>query len=908
MKKTKNSRNSANFWEIPEFEQADTARKRKSQRHHADEVKVKEKKEKEVTQYVQDYINIKDIRNGIIETLDGNYVKILEVEPINFMLRSPEEQDIVIYNYASWLRIANIDVQFKSITKKADTERHLKMLKKEIAKEPNEQTKELAKAYIKLVKDVGSKEALTRRFFIILKYEPTTNTQAINADYNDIYKTLTIAAQDAKKYLSKCGNSIVEPENEDVFLCEILYMFYNRRSSVEESFKDRVKKVVGDTMVASGRVLGRDEPPAIPVVNYIAPRGLDLTHTKYIVMDGMYFTFVYLDPDQYPDTVHAGWMSSFVNAGDGIDVDLFFHKMSTSKIRDKVLTKVRLNNIKRKHMYDTSSDYDDVESSINSGYYISKTLKTDELIYMSILITISAKTYDALMERKRAFIDYVKAQTMDCHELPFRQEQALNSVTPLLQLDKDIYKKSRINIMTTDAASTYMFTSFEMSDDNGILLGINQFNSSLCILDIFNSRVYKNANMCILGTSGAGKTFTIQLMALRMRMRGIQSFIIAPLKGHEFRRACNNIGGKYVKINAGSPQCINIMEIRVPDRSADILLEGQDSLVEDSLLAKKMQQLTIFFSLLIADMTNEEAQLLDEAVIDTYARKGITTDNSTLYDENDPSKLKEMPILGDLYVLLDNNPDTKRLATILGRFVKGSAKSFNQQTNVDLNNKYIVFDISELQGSLLPVGMFIVLDYVWDKVKEDRTKKKAVFIDEIWKLIGASSNKFAAEFVLEIWKIIRGYGGAAIAGTQDLTDFFALEDGKYGKGIINNSKTKIILNLEPDEADTVRDSLKLSDTEYTNIVTFERGEGLIASNNNKVRVHIKPSKTEEMLITTDRAELEAQAKEKVAEARRAEKKARDEQLAAKRKQAQSQEQTKTQLKEGLLARAVKDHD
>ena len=145
-------------------------------------------------------------------------------------------------------------------------------------------------------------------------------------------------------------------------------------------------------------------------------------------------------------------------------------------------------------------------------------------------------------------------------------------------------------------------------------------------------------------------------------------------------------------------------------------------------------------------------------------------------------------------------------------------------------------------------------------------------------------------------------------GTQDLTDFFALEDGKYGKGIINNSKTKIILNREPDEADTVRDSLKLSDTEYTNIVTFERGEGLIASNNNKVRVHIKPSKTEEMLITTDRAELEAQAKEKVAEARRAEKKARDEQLAAKRKQAQSQEQTNTQLKEGLLARAVKDHD
>jgi hypothetical protein len=241
-----------------------------------------------------------------------------------------------------------------------------------------------------------------------------------------------------------------------------------------------------------------------------------------------------------------------------------------------------------------------------------------------------------------------------------------------------------------------------------------------------------------------------------------------------------------------------------------------------------------------------------------------------------------MPILGDLYNQLNNNEMTKRLAIIVSRFVTGSAQSFNNQTNVDLENKYIVMDISELKGKLLPVGMFIALDYVWDKTKEDRTKKKAIFIDETWMLIGASSNKYAAEFVLEVFKIIRGYGGAAIAATQDLGDFFALEGGKYGKGIVNNSKTKIILQLEPDEAEFVKETMKLSKNEYRNIIGFERGHGLIASNNNKVPVAIKPSETEKALITTDRAELAAQAEAQVNEAKKREKAARDQEMAAKR--------------------------
>ena len=415
------------------------------------------------------------------------------------------------------------------------------------------------------------------------------------------------------------------------------------------------------------------------------------------------------------------------------------------------------------------------------------------------------------------------------------------------------YEKSKRNVLTTGIASCYPFTSFEISDDNGILLGVNKHNNSLVIVDIFNSKKYKNANMAILGTSGAGKTFTMQLMALRMRRKDIQVFILAPLKGHEFHRACKNIGGEFIQISPASSNCINIMEIRKIDNTANELLDGP--VLDKSLLAAKIQRLHIFFSLLIPDMSYEEKQLLDEAMVTTYANKGITHQNESL--DNGRGGYVEMPVLGDLYEVLLEKQETRRLANILNRLVNGSAKTFNQQTNVNLDNKYTVLDISELSGDLLTVGMFVALDYVWDKAKEDRTKEKAIFLDELWQLIGASSNKLAAEFVLEVFKIIRGYGGSAICATQDLNDFFALDGGKYGKGIINNAKTKVILNLEEDEAARVQDILKLSETELMNITHFERGNGLISTNSNNVTVEFRASEFETELITTDRAELQA---------------------------------------------------
>lgn len=826
------------------------------------------KRKPEKLSFTQDFIPIKNLEHGIIETTDGRYIKILEIEPINFMLRSEEEQYEIICSFASWLKISPVHLQFKSITRKADSDKHIAMLRKEMETEESEQCKKLSEGYIRLIKDVGSREALTRRFFLIFRYEELRRNE--NSDYGQICSTLLTAEQNARAYFMQCGNNILQPKDPDEATAEILYMFFNRRSCVEEPFHSRVDRIVLDTMAAKNKVIGIDPVPHIRMAHFIAPRGIDLTHRNYIIMDGLYYSFLFIKGNGYPNKVRAGWMSSLINAGEGIDVDVFLKRENRSKTIDKVAQRIRLNRTKLKSMQDTSTDYEELAGSIQAGYFIKQGIANynEDLFYMSVFVTVSARTYEELMWRKQQMTDMLKSMDMYVSDCSFQQEDALGTVMPFLQISPKLEKKSKRNVLTSGAASTYMFTSFEMSDDTGVLLGINCHNNSLCIVDLFDTKKNKNANLNLLGTSGAGKTFTMQLLALRMRMRGIQCYIIAPIKGHEFRRACNRIGGQFIKIAPGSPHCINIMEIRHTISPEMELIDELDYSEMDSLLAQKIQQLMIFFSLLIPDMTNEEEQMLDEALIRTYGKFGITHDNDSVYADRNavPPKMKTMPILGDLHEELQKNEMTKRIAVIVSRFVTGSAQSFNQQTNVDLSNKYIVLDLSELKGKLLPVGMMIALDYVWDKIKSDRTKKKAIMIDEIWQLIGAGSNRMAAEFCLEIFKVIRGFGGAAISATQDLSDFFGLEDGRYGRAIINNSKNKIILNLEPDEAEFVRDTLKLTKTEIRSITRFERGEALICSNNSKVPVIIKASKEEQEMITTDRAELEAILKERQQEA------------------------------------------
>ena len=801
---------------------------------------------------VADYLPIEKIANGIIYTKDHRFVKVVEVVPINFMLRSAREQRNIIYSFVSYLKISPVKLQIKVLTRRADINRHLDTVRREMAQEDNEQCRLMQEDYLDFVQQVGSHEAVTRRFFLIFEYEPWNNTRRSEQE-DEAIQSLQSAVHTASNYLRQCGNEVVVHENEDEFTVDVFYNLLCRNESAVKPLSVRVQEVVTQYL-DKGR---EGEIDRIPAAEFAAPKSIDFTHGRYLCIDGLYYTYLLVPSDGYKTQVPAGWLSLIVNAGDGIDLDMFLSRQPKERIIQRVGQQLRINQSKIKDASDTNTDFDDIDGAIRSGYFLKEGLANNEdFYYLNLLITVTAPSVEDLEWKASEIKKLLLSQDMDVCTCHFREEQAFCSALPLVSMEKGLFERGKRNLLTGGAASCYPFTSFEMCDDNGILLGVNKYNSSLIIVDIFNSAIYKNANMAILGTSGAGKTFTMQLTALRMRRKNIPVFIIAPLKGHEFHRACANVGGEFIQISPASPHCINVMEIRKVDRSVSELLDGPG--IQLSELAAKIQQLHIFFSLLIPDMSHEERQLLDEALIRTYNAKGITHDNASLEDPANPGCYREMPVLGDLYEILRAAPETTRMAHILNRLVNGSASTFNKQTNVRLDNKYTVLDISSLTGDLLTVGMFVALDFVWDRAKADRTEEKAIFIDECWQLLsgaGATGTRLAGDFVLEIFKTVRGFGGSAICASQDLNDFFNLDEGRFGKGIINNSKTKIILNLEDDEAERVQDTLHLSDAETMEVTHFERGSGLISTNNNNIMVEFKASPLEKDLITTDRREL-----------------------------------------------------
>lgn len=565
-------------------------------------------------QTLYDLLPIEKIENGILHTTDDRYIKILEIEPINFLLRSPREQRSVIYSFASLLKVSPVRLQFKSFSRKADVNAYLDKLRRDAANEPDAAVRKRHMSYIRFVKRLGSRDAVSRRFFVIFQYEAPTNER--NISYAEIVSTLETTARNFRTYLAQCGNAIVEHENEDEFLTDVFYTLLNRRTAVQISLQERIQDVLASYLAQNDATALDKIPPAA----FMIPPSLDLKHGRYLCIDGTYHAYLMIPADGYRAQVTAGWMALLVNAGEGIDVDLFLERQPKERMMQKIGQQIRINRSKIKDTSDTNSDFDDLSNAI-------------------------------------------------------------------------------------------------------------------------------------------------------------------------------------------------------------------------------------------PDLSNEERQLLDEAIVTTYRNKGITYDNASLDDPAHPGQYREMPILGDLHAVLSATPETRRIANILNRLVHGSASSFNRQTNVNLDNSYVVIDISELSGDLLTVGMYIGLDYMWDKAKENLTRRKQIFIDEVWQIIGASSNALAANYVFEAVKTIRGYGGGVLVATQDLNDFFSLEDGKYGRGILNNCKIKIILNLEEEEAQRVQSVLKLTDAEIDNITRFERGSALIVTNSNNVTVDMRCSEEEKDLITTDRDEL-----------------------------------------------------
>ena len=804
-----------------------------------------EKKTGTVVTSTQNALPVKFVKNKIIATTDGRFVKLIEVIPINFSLRSVSEQNGIYYSFRSLFKSGPRNMQFFTLSKKADINGYLRKLKEEMLEETSYRCLAMQKEYARLLINESREGGVSRRFFIAFEHERTGGI--MRESFNEILSELNSTYSRISGCLVDCGNETRELDDYETI--EVFYEILNRRKAEKLPFEQHRKIIEKKYIDSTG-----DSSPYVPIGDYIAPEYIEFIDPKRICIDGMYYTYLYIPAKGYNPVVYPGWTAAIINAGLGIDVSITFNKVDKNIVSGKVRRSITQNRASLSETSDAQESYESLNSALQSGLYIKNGMaQGEDFYYMFMLISICGDSPKALDWKVNEMKKYLKTRDMRAMTATFEMESAFKSMLPVCKTDTSLWNKGKRNMLTDGAASTYPFTSFEISDSDGIMLGRNMSNNTLAIVNIFNTKEYKNANMFIAGTTGAGKTFSLLLIAMRMRLKHIPVFIIAPEKEHEFERVCTAMDGQFIRFGSGSPHRINILDIRKVDDTASKLIDG--GLIISSRLAEKVQDLKTFFKLLVPDMTYEEKELLDEALIRAYGKKGITMDNDSLYDPDNPDEYREMPVLGDLYDELGADPRALRLQTIINMLVSGSGSSFNGSTNVNLDNEFIVLGLEHLNDDLLPVGMFMAIDYVWSRIKEDRTKHKALFIDEWWRF---AFDPLAADYSLKIAKTIRAYGGSLILATQQMTDIFAVENGKYGEGVLNNCKLKIIMQLEEADADKVQDILKLTETEKYKITRFKQGEALLVANSNNIMIKFQSNRTEFDLITTDPEELKKQ--------------------------------------------------
>ena len=602
------------------------------------------------------------------------------------------------------------------------------------------------------------------------------------------------------------------------------------------------------------------EAGSTTILDILSPTAIDTKSRDYILVDGVYHAYLYVAGYGYSTTVGSCWLAPLVEAGEGISLSFTVKRQPKEKILSKISQTTMVNRSRMRDVGDTRQDYEELDSAINSELYLKDAMNRqgEDFYYMHTLVEVTADDPETLEQRVTAVEKLCVSIDMIARRCDYRNEQAFLSALPLLALDADVERKSRRNALTSGVAAAFPFASYELSDRNGIFLGLNLYNRSPVFLDPYDDYKYTNGNCWIGGSSGAGKTFTLQCLGGRLRQQGRRVIFIVPKKGHEFRPLCELLGGLYLRLSPSSKDCPNIMAVR--RKSLDSYAGLRDMAArDDSVLADKISRLIIWYSLQKRDLSDEDKNLLDSSLVECYRRYGITFDNATITDEN--GRFVEMPILPDWYDVLSQNPDTKHLAVVLARYVTGSASAMGQRNEIDLDNKYIVLDTSGMPDDLLLPGIFWATDIANDLIMDAGSDLSALIADELWSLVGANSNPLAAGFVQEMVKTIRGLGGIAITSTQGMQDLFGLDGGKYGKGILDSSRIKLVMQMEEQEARLIQGVLNLSEDEVRQITRFRRGEGLLCIGYNHVPVQFHATEKEYDAITTSPTDLRVRRKE-----------------------------------------------
>lgn len=601
------------------------------------------------------------------------------------------------------------------------------------------------------------------------------------------------------------------------------------------------------------------EAGSTTILDILSPTAIDTKSRDYIVVDGVFHAYLYITGYGYSTTVGSCWLAPLVEAGEGVNVSFSFTRQNREKILSKIAQTTMLNRSRMRDVGDTRQDYEELDSAITSGLYLKDVMNRqgEDFYYMHTLIEVVADDPDTLEQRVTAVEKLCVSVDMIARRCDYANEQGFLSALPLVTLDADIERKSRRNALTTGVAAAFPFVSYEHSDRNGIFLGLNLYNKSPVFLDPYDDYKYTNGNWWIGGNSGAGKSVTLQCLAGRLREQGKRVVCVIPKKGHEFRPNCEQLGGLYLRLSPSSRDCPNIMAIR--RRTLDAYAGIQELAArDDSVLADKISRLIIWYSLQKKDLTEEDKNYLDASLVECYDRYGITFDNASVVDEN--GAFKEMPIIPDWYSVLLEKPETKHLAVVLTRYVTGSAAAMGRRNHISIDNKYIVLDTSGMPDDLILPGIYWAIDVANDIIMNAGGELSALIADELWSLVGAGSNPLAAAYVQEMVKTIRGLGGIAITSTQGMQDLFSLEGGKYGKGILDSSRIKFVMQMEEQEARLIQQILNLSEEEVRQITRFRRGEGLLCIGYNHVPVAFHVTKKEYDAITTSPTDRQARKK------------------------------------------------
>ena len=567
--------------------------------------------------------------------------------------------------------------------------------------------------------------------------------------------------------------------------------------------------------------------------DFIAPSSLEFSSTHFQLGTRYARTYYVYG---YPRQIYTGWLSSLVNLDEVIDISMYVYPVESQVVLENLRKKVtqleagiqidgEKGRIRDPGKQAAIIDAEEMRDKLQVG--------EERFFRFGLYFTVYAGSVEEL-----EFVGH-KVESMLGQQLVFskpassQQEQGLISTVPQLVDQLQI----RRNMSTGALSTSFPFTSADLTQDNGILYGINMHNSGLVIFDRFS---LENGNSVVFAKSGAGKSFTVKLEALRSMMFGTEIMIIDP--ENEYQKMCEAVGGAYVRLSLNSPTRINPFDLPkvVDSEEADNALRSNlitlHGLLRLMMGGAQTQMLGGNSALTPALSPSEEADL-DAALIETYARAGIT--NDPLTHTGTP------PTIADLYdTLLHMGGTGPQLAQRLRKYTTGTfAGIFSQQSNIDINNPLVVFNIRDLEDELRPVAMYIVLNYIWNKTKSDQ-KRRILIVDEAWQLMKYEDS---ANFLFSLAKRARKYNLGITTITQDVEDFMG---SRMGRAIVANASMQFLLKQSPSAVDVLADTFKLTSEEKKRLSQFPVGQGLFFAGQNHVHIQVVASPTETGLITT----------------------------------------------------------